>query len=270
MRFRGAVFSCTVALATLSALAAHAADFTRVCHASKAKAETFLEECKKNARPFAREFLPSGRGVAVPEAFSAWFDTAHADAHFGLGCVLGPKREVTHFGLYFFIEQSNFSAANILQFAFVDFNGNVGFRLPQGSTFTALAVHKLTPPGQQPHWSEQNCELGRFEPDQNETTRAVAIGFHRYRVKGVDPAEITICISREDVYRPENCSVRTYKPFFKRSQGRIIYGAQTPFVVMETGQIFVEENILRRVCMEGFRSPLEFVNLISDLCSYKK
>ncbi len=271
MRFRAAVFSCTVAFAMLSALAAHAADFIRVCRASQARAEAFLEECKKNARPFSREFLPSGRGAAVPEAFAAWFDTASADSHFGFGCVLGPKRELSHFGLYFFVDRSNFNAVNTLQFAFIDFNGNVGFRLPQGSISTALAVHKLTPPGQQPHWRERNCDIGRFDRARNETTVEADNGFHRYQLSDGDPSRITICTAAENRFRLENCSSRTYKSFFKEEPSRFIYGAEIPFfAITEKGQIFADERMLHRICTEGFRSPLEYVNLITDLCSHQR
>jgi hypothetical protein len=49
--------------------AAQSSEFLRLCHASMAKAEAFLAECRTNARPFKRDFYPGGRGDPVPEEF---------------------------------------------------------------------------------------------------------------------------------------------------------------------------------------------------------
>src|SRR6266568_7098653 len=137
-----------------------ASDFLRVCQSSMPKAESFLADCRQNARPFKRYFYPGGRGAPVPEEHAAWFDLPDGDSHFAMGCVLGPKGRIDFVGLYFAFKPPNFRIANSTPFTFIDFQGNVGLRPSQGAPFTLLAVRQLRVAGQDRIFTYPDCEIG--------------------------------------------------------------------------------------------------------------
>jgi hypothetical protein len=269
-RLRVIVLRFFIWTALLSSSTVQAGEFLRLCEESKAKAAAFLGDCRKDARPFRRNFLPGGRGEPVPENHLAWFDTASAGSHFGYGCVLGPRDEVRFLGLYFFLDRTKFLLANSLEIAFVDLNGNVGLRLPGGALFTALAVHRLSIPGRESMLVDRNCEIGRFDRASNETVERSGHGFRLHRVGDGAPANITTCIDTEIRYREGNCSTRTYRSFLTEEISPMIYASDLSLKITEAGRLYVDESILRRFCAEGARPALEFLNFVKELCGVAK
>jgi hypothetical protein len=256
-------------LTALSARAQQASKFLRLCHSSMAKAEALFAECKQKARPFTRIWLPGGHGPGEPEHHAAWFDTANAGSHFGFGCVLGPKDQVRFFGLYFFLKQTNFSAANTAPFNFIDFQGNTGLRSAEGTSFTLLAAHRLTPPVRARNVRDSNCEIGDFDATANTTIKKTGPIFGIHKVDFSDPPLISFCSNREAKYDPNQC-VRTrlrHRSFLNETISPVIYNDLPQIIITEQARLFVEEGIFNKICGSEFRSALEPVNFIKEVCS---
>lgn len=247
---------------------AQASEFRRLCEQYLAKAESFVAECKKNARPFNRVFYPGGTGVPVPEHHAAWFDVEGGSSHFGFGCTLGPKREVNYIGMYFFMERDRFLIANSAAFKFIDFNGNVGLQLQTGESFVLLAIQKFTAPGKDRGAWDRNCEIGSFDPAANQTVNKGRVVYTIQRIEGDNPADITNCADREVRILKPNCSTRTFLSFLNRTISPIVYSINS-IRITEEGRLYVRDEIWRLSCETDFRPALEYLEFIKETCWLK-
>lgn len=243
---------------------AHASEFVRLCHSSMEQAPALLVECRQNARPFARDFFPGGRGAPVPENHRAWFSVDSAAPHFGFGCVLGAKEEIRFFGIYYFLNGDNFREANSASFVFVDFNGNVGLQSSGGKMFTLLAVHRLTPPGRKGVLRDRNCELGTFDASSNVTAVKFGDWFSIFKVGFDKPTTIVRCRDREIRYVKSQCTSRKYRSFVNDTTSRVVDG--DTIIVTEEGRLFVIDEAFRNFCELGGRPAIERMNFVKELC----
>jgi len=275
MRIRTLVqISILVSSVTCNALsnswAQQVSEFGRVCRVSMESAEAFLSACKENARPFKRNFYPGGQNPPVLEQHAAWFDVAHGGSHFGFGCVIGPRDQVRYLGLYFFINESNFSKANSAQITFVDFNGNVGLRTPEGANFTLLAIRRFTLPGHQATIRDRTCELGSFDPESNETIEKPRNGFYNIiKVSETNPATITHCVDREIRYEKSRCSTREFASFLDSTKSAITYN-ETLIKITERARLYVATELLSKACIGNFRPMLEVMNFAKEVCALQR
>jgi hypothetical protein len=243
-----------------------ASESMRLCEAARAKTDAFLAECKQNARPFKRDFHPGSSGTPVREEHAAWFDTSDYGQHFGVGCVLGPNQRVRFLGLYYFVRPANFAESNSASFRFIDLSGNVGFRLSDGGSITLLAAHKFTPPDQKGHFTERNCDTGRYDEALDQTVYRNGEWLEFYRVSNAQRiAAITHCLDREIRFLKTQCTTRNYETFFASTKSPIING-RSSIILAEDGAIAVETKIFAKICRQGFRSAVEYVNIASELC----
>jgi hypothetical protein len=267
MRKQRTALPCVpILLLLISCSAAQASKFMRLCEATKAKAAAFLSECKQNARPLKRDFYPGTTNTPVREEHAAWFDTTDYGEHFGLGCVLGPNQQVRFLGLYYFVKPANFANSNLTRLRFIDFTGNVGLRSSDGRSITLLAAHKFTPPGQRGNFTERNCDIGKYNETLDQTVYQNGEWLEFYRIKtdqGV--AAITHCLDREIRFLKTQCTTRKYEKFFASIKSPIISG-RSSIILSEDGSIAIETGIFAKVCTQGFRSAIEYVNVISELC----
>jgi hypothetical protein len=246
---------------------ANASEFLQLCQNFLPKTESLLSECKKNARPFKRNFYPGGSGSPVQENFRVWFDTENAGSHFGTGCVVLGEDHVRFLGLYFFLDSKAFRSGNSADFKFVDFQGNVGILLPNGSVRTMLAVHKLFPDKGDIVTDGQNCRIGKFDRASNLTVNKTRNNLWEFWKIGSDqPAEIIKCIDKEIRYTPSQCFKRSYRSFLNAAISPVIYW-ETFIVITEEGRVYASEDLLERACKPGWRPNLEFVGVIKELCS---
>lgn len=246
-----------------------ASEFLRLCRASVGKAESFLAECRLNARPFKRSFVRGSGGSTSLDEYAAWFDITNIDSNFGLGCILGPQNEVRFLGLYFVLKSQNFHRANLAPFSFIDLQGNVGLQSPNGTTFTLLAVHKLLP-SISGHTSEtRECDIGSFDRDLAQTIRKRGDWFELYKLESDNPTTITRCIDREVKYEKNQCFSQTYKSFLNETNSPVIYSSHS-IVITEEGRLYIENNIMKMICEDKLRSPLEFVNFVNEVCSDRR
>jgi hypothetical protein len=245
-----------------------ASEFLRICKASLPKTEAFLAECKRNARHFRRDFYPGGHGPSLAEDHAVWFDSPHEGSYFGFGCVLGPRDQVEFLGIYFTPKPLNFGIANSALFTFVDSNGNVGLRSPDGRSFVLLAIHKFTPPKQERNFREGNCEIGRFDPHTNETVDKIGDWFSFYKVQTGQPIEITHCTNREVKYDIAQCSTLIYKSFINTTNSTLIYGALSYFaiIISEEARLYIDSKLLERLCRQKTSHPIEYMNFVVELC----
>lgn len=260
---RKSIFGFVLVLVTLLSIdAGRTNEFLRMCNASMAKAEAFVAECKSKARPFSRNFYPGGHGVPVKEFHSAWFEAADQDAHFGFGCVLGPKQEVRFLGMYFAVNPASFRAANKASFAFIDFDGNVGLEPAN----ILLAIHRLTPPGEKPGSRDKNCEIGQFDSATNQTATAAGNGFFRIeRIEDTDPLKLVRCLDRKIEIRETGCNNSEIKSFLNDTKSPIIYSEPLTWITVE-GRLFIEAKIFNKICLEGQRPAMERLNFIREVC----
>jgi hypothetical protein len=232
-----------------------------------AKAEAFAAECKKNARPLKRNFYPGGSAQPVVEEHAAWFDLSDSGPHFGFGCTL-LRNEVRYVGLYFFLDSANFRLANSAPFTFIDFQGNVGLRSPQGQAFTLLAVRKFTTPGRERTILDRNCEIGEFDPLLNQTIEHIGSGLSIHQISDDDPATITRCSDREIRYVESNCFRQRFRSFLNQTKSAIIH-ADTSIKVTEEARLYISSEIFDKTCGSTFRSALEFLIFVKELCGVK-
>jgi hypothetical protein len=253
-------------LAFSAASAEPVSEFVRLCQASLTRSEAFVSQCNQSARPFRRTFLPSGRNKGTPEEHAVFFDTSDGESHFGLGCVLGPKKEMHFLGLYFALNSVSLKLANSLPITFVDFQGNVGLRSPDGATIVLLAVHQLTPPGRDRNSRHQNCDIGKFDAASNETIVPSGVGYKMFRVAEERPVTITSCVDHEVRFEESHCLTQRFRSFLNETESRIVYDAHV-IKITEQSRLFVEIDILAKICASDARSLLEYVNFIKEACS---
>lgn len=263
-----------VAALTFSTVSANSQSaFMQLCNASIAKIEPFLAECRKNARPFKRSFYPSGSGAPVPEEHAAWFDMPEARSHFGFGCVLGPNNQVRFLGLYFAVNPDNFRQANSTEFAFIDFDGDVGLRPVDRAQFILLAVRRFSVPGREPDPIERNCQPTSFDPVSRETVfriRAKQDWLEIFKVSGDNPSTITQCSDRELPYDPNRCFSAKYHFVLGQREAPIIFGNSRPLKITDKGGMYVEEDFLRKSCTSDFRASYEPMNIVKEICDNRR
>jgi hypothetical protein len=266
--FQRMALGCFILLSAIStATAEPLSEFIRICQASLAKSEAFVSECTQNARPFRRTFFPIGGNEGVPEEHAAWFDASTGGAHFGLGCVLGPKKEVRFLGIYFFLKQENFRRANSLSMTFIDFQGNVGVQSVEGTPIVLLAVHRLTAPGQAKNFRDRNCDVGHFDEAANKTVLRYGHGYKLHRAAEGNPSRIVTCHDREQRFEPSHCLAKDFRAFLDNTASPIIYDEHS-IKITERGRFFLEAGLYQHLCESNVRSPLEFVNFIKETCGY--
>jgi hypothetical protein len=152
---RGVVAAFGLALFLAGPLAA--SEFMEYCREKFGKAEAFFAECRQQARPFIREFLPGGRGPAVKEEHRVWLAPSEARGHLGLGCVLDEHDDARFFGIYFSLDPQSHLLVADSNLAFVDFDGNVGFQTKEGKRFVLLAMHGFGSPQGRVRTKTGNC-----------------------------------------------------------------------------------------------------------------
>jgi len=257
-----------IALSIFSCTSAHASEFGRLCQSAIERKDKLFAECQQNARPFKRDFYPGGRGLPVPEQHYVWFDTTESTPHFGFGCVLGPKDQVRFFGIYYFLKADQFRQANAAMFTFVDFDGNGGLRADDGSRFTLLAVHRLTPPGRKPGALDRNCQIGRLE-DPDTSVHKVGDWYQIHRIDPGPPMTLTHCLDQEIRFKAGQCFSHQVRSFVNETRSPIIYG-RASIVVSEEGRLFLSSIMVERVCDKQMRPLLEYVQIARDVCEYDR
>ena len=245
----------------------HATEFAKVCQAGLERKEALVAECRKNARSFNRNFFPGGRSPPVAESFAIWFDGSRQQSRFALGCAL-LRGDVNFLGVYFTPDPSSFLFANAAEIAFVDFQGNVGLKSPDGRSVTLLAIHKLTPPLREEKFPEKNCRIGSFDNSANLTTEIFGTRKKTYKVQDGDPALIETCSFAVGA-TPEKsqCVTRPFKSAFGDLNSAIIYG-ESAFTIAELGRVYVHADLWIKTCEQNFRSAIEVVaSFVKELCT---
>lgn len=204
----------------------------------------------------------------MPEEHRAWFKTTNATAHFGFGCVLDPKEQVRFFGIYYFLDTDQFRQANDAPLTFVDFNGNAGLRAADGTTFTLLAVHRLTPPNAARVNRDGNCQIGNLR-EGNITVSKSGDWYHIHRIDAGPPMTVTHCLDREVRFERDQCFTHEVRSFVNETTSPIIYG-QTGLLISEAGRLFVGRNIVRGICERQTRPLLEYYYIVKEACSYRR
>jgi hypothetical protein len=157
---------CCICFSTLCSRSAFAydLDFYNQCRRFLPIADDFGAECLQKARPFGREFYPTGMNRGVPERFSAYFKPLEAPSHFLLGCVLNIAHQISFAGMYYSHERIDMQDFDRYPITFIDYNANVGIDIG-GSQLTLLAIRQFSTSKIPPHIKGEriNCENERIE-----------------------------------------------------------------------------------------------------------
>ena len=268
-RAREFVASCGLILILSGPLPAKG--FLSLCQETRSKAEALVAKCKENARSFGRDFYPSGRGPLVREEHRAWFDTSVDGEHFGVGCVLDGRNGVRFFGMYFALNPKSFHIANVAEFAFVDFNGNVGLRASDGKTFIMLAIHGLTPPREQTQTRVGNCSIPTFDQDTNSTLLG-----NKKTLLSITPLNkgmlhVRTCYGVDKGIDVNNrCSAEEYYSFLNESTSAVLYVSPLGEIfITQEARLMIKKKVFDIMCGARRLSPVEYSNFIKETCNLR-
>jgi hypothetical protein len=246
-----------------------ASEFIDYCRGKLARAEPLFAECKRNAQPLVREFLPGGRGPAVQEEHRVWLAPTEAQGRFGLGCVLDGQGKARFFGIYFALDPRNHHLIGDANLTFADFSGNVGFRAKDGKLFVLLAMHGFTVPGEQRVLTtSKDCVAPPFDPMTDATLLddGKTLVSLRASTKGI--IDVRTCWNVQNGIDEKKCVIRPYYSFMNERSDGILY--ITPLgdtIITRTNRILMRKNNFDTVCNDEYRARLNYSGFMKEACA---
>ena len=245
--------------------------FYPTCQRDLKVADSFADDCLKNARTQTRYFN------GAPETHSYYFWPGNStDSHFGMGCMVGADGKIMYLGMYYTTHPKNWAIANTAQMRYIDFQGNVGL-VVDGEPVNLLGVRQFktdkiparyTIRGTHPHGgSDTNCEFHSGAPgDWIEPANEEGISISESKDGKSD--RIKWCVESN----PDFCRTYRYNVLVGNDEGLVFYHGLAEWDMIRTdGTFLFLSNKIDSTCT--FAAPSDKMtspSLIHEICPKEK